>query len=1024
MCRVCTNVTPGEPQVTLGSDKAFTYDYVFDTPSTQSAIYETCSRTLVQGSLEGYNATVLAYGQTGSGKTYTMGTGFDVDVTSEQVGIIPRAIHHIFSGIDEISEAAREAGEPPPQFKVTAQFLELYNEEIIDLFDPTQDYSSGKGKSGIRIHEDSNHCIYVTGVQSLRVSNAEEALQLLRQGALSRTTASTQMNSQSSRSHAIFTLHIKQQRLVKMEVSPEEIEDNLDSERGQQEFETLTAKFHFVDLAGSERLKRTGATGERAKEGISINCGLLALGNVISALGDTSKRVLHVPYRDSKLTRLLQDSLGGNSRTLMIACISPSDRDFMETLNTLKYANRARNIQNKVIINQDKSSRTITILKKEIQQLQLELLEYKQGKRIINPDGSESINDMFHENTLLQNEAENLRMRVKAMQETIDTLSAKNTELLAEKATSAWINCDAKNDGGMSEIIKKYVTEIEELRAKVFESESICTQLRKAMSRNNKLLGSPSKGDSSGGIDPGVDSLIELAKKDLQKDYEVLAKSRQSGGTGSDNSESESDMTLAESNSSESEEDNEYSKEIANLTSEISVKQRLIDELEKAQKRLNSMKQHYEDKLNQLQAKIQATQQERDTVLASFTENKQPTEKVKKIKDEYERKLTDMQKEMKSLQSAKREHAKLLRNQSQYETQIRTLNSEVMDMKKAKVKLIAKMREEAARHKEAESRRNREIAQLRKQSRLDANLIRNLEAEKRAKAAILKRKQEEVSALRKVARNRSQLNNNITMRKRRALKNPNQKWIAVEKIISENTMNRQSIIMLEREMERQIESRTELQEELKSKMALCKDPNYQQSSVLKEEIDTLRESLDHVQATITDLQQEILQVEENKISFEAADLLEGIKDFSGAAYMVDKLYNMTLNHSNLVAQKDVAVRELQAEIEQLKRQTEMQNQLLEHLLERNNKFRNDNKTSPGHSGPDSNKTSRSNSPTDNKVSGNWDPPKYRRRTALPQELLFPVDMPPQETQSALASPELMPPPPPLTRSLTSIKLVT
>lgn len=208
------------------------------------------------------------------------------------------------------------------------------------------------------------------------VTSVEEALQCLRLGALSRTTASTQMNSQSSRSHAIFTLHIKQQRLVTVENDlTDSKEENIDP---SNEFETLTAKFHFVDLAGSERLKRTGATGERAKEGISINCGLLALGNVISALGDVSKRALHVPYRDSKLTRLLQDSLGGNSQTVMIACISPSDRDFMETLNTLKYANRARNIKNRIMINQDKSSRTITILKQQIAQLQLELIEYKQ----------------------------------------------------------------------------------------------------------------------------------------------------------------------------------------------------------------------------------------------------------------------------------------------------------------------------------------------------------------------------------------------------------------------------------------------------------------------------------------------------------------------------------------------------------------------------------------------------------------------------------------------------------------------
>lgn len=176
------------------------------------------------------------------------------------------------------------------------------------------------------------------------------------------------MNAQSSRSHALFTILIRRQRAL----SPEECG------LPEGDLETLTSKFHFVDLAGSERLKRTGATGERAREGISINCGLLALGNVISALGDKSKRATHVPYRDSKLTRLLQDSLGGNSQTLMIACVSPSDRDFMETLNTLKYANRARNIKNKVLLNQDQSSRTIMQLRREIAALQMELLEYKQ----------------------------------------------------------------------------------------------------------------------------------------------------------------------------------------------------------------------------------------------------------------------------------------------------------------------------------------------------------------------------------------------------------------------------------------------------------------------------------------------------------------------------------------------------------------------------------------------------------------------------------------------------------------------
>ena len=258
---------------------------------------------------------------------------------------------------------------------------------------------------------------------------------------MTRTTASTNMNDQSSRSHAIFTLYVQQQRMSRTENPFGPDTESLDNSRPQQgdDFEMLTAKFHFVDLAGSERLKRTGATGDRAKEGISINCGLLALGNVISALGDETRKALHVPYRDSKLTRLLQDSLGGNSRTLMIACVSPSDRDFMETLNTMKYANRARNIKNKVTANQDKTSRTIMMLRQEIQNLQLELMEYRQGKRVIGVDGEEGMNDMFHENTMLNKETQNLRTRVKAMQETIDVLTAKNAQV--QLIIGCWCRC-------------------------------------------------------------------------------------------------------------------------------------------------------------------------------------------------------------------------------------------------------------------------------------------------------------------------------------------------------------------------------------------------------------------------------------------------------------------------------------------------------------------------------------------------------------------------------------------------------
>ncbi|KTG43638.1 hypothetical protein cypCar_00011662 [Cyprinus carpio] len=524
-CHICTCVTPGDNQVLLGKDKAFTYDFVFDLDAQQHQIYSACVHKLIEGCFEGYNATVFAYGQTGSGKTYTMGTGFDVTISEEEQGIIPRAVQHLFQGIQKRRLDAQSAGMPLPEFKVSAQFLELYNEEILDLFDNTRDPESRGRKSNIKIHEDGSGGIYTTGVMSRLVSSEEELLQCLKLGALSRTTASTQMNAQSSRSHAIFTIHLCQMRVCPQ---PQLVngEMNGDSSISQPEYETLTAKFHFVDLAGSERLKRTGATGERAREGISINCGLLALGNVISALGDQSKKAGHVPYRDSKLTRLLQDSLGGNSRTVMIACVSPSDRDFMETLNTLKYANRARNIKNKVIVNQDKTSQQISALRAEIARLQMEIMEYKAGKRVACEDGSDGFSDLFQENSMLQKENDTLRMRVKAMQETIDHLNTRVTQLLTN-GVSLLLTKTGETNEEIGNLIQNYIREIEELRSKLLESEAMNESLRRSLSRLSARSPYPASHPStpalplgsspSVSMDAEMTDVIRQAKLDVER---------------------------------------------------------------------------------------------------------------------------------------------------------------------------------------------------------------------------------------------------------------------------------------------------------------------------------------------------------------------------------------------------------------------------------------------------------------------------------------------------------------------------
>ncbi|KAG8577302.1 hypothetical protein GDO81_010135 [Engystomops pustulosus] len=803
-CHICTSVTPGEPQVFLGKDKAFTFDYVFDIDSRQDEIYLQCTEKLIEGCFEGYNATVFAYGQTGSGKTYTMGTGFDVNITDEEQGIIPRAVRHLFRRIEARKQAALELGLPPPDFKVNAQFLELYNEEVLDLFDTTRDIDARNKKSNIKIHEDSNGGIYTVGVTTRNVASEVEMMQCLKLGALSRTTASTQMNVQSSRSHAIFTIHLCQTRVCLKLDTEENLDNRITSESSQMnEFETLTAKFHFVDLAGSERLKRTGATGDRAKEGISINCGLLALGNVISALGDQSKKVTHVPYRDSKLTRLLQDSLGGNSQTVMIACVSPSDRDFMETLNTLKYANRARNIKNKVMVNQDRTSQQINALRNEITRLQMELMEYKTGKRIIDEEGVESINDMFHENAMLQTENNNLRMRVKAMQETVDALRTRITQLMSDQANQVLARAGDGNEE-ISNMIHNYIKEIEDLRAKLLESEAVNENLRKNLSRASSRA-SYFSSPFSASLMPAekeTTEIIDMAKKDLQKLKKIEKKKKkrlqqlqesnheersvvkdeiadnekseersltekesseldtEEGRDGSDHEEDEEEEdedeedaegaeTSSESDSELDEKEN-YQADLANITCEIAIKQKLIDELENSQRRLHTLKQQYEEKLMTLQHKIRDTQLERDRVLHNMGSMETCTEeKTKKIKTEYEKKLQSMNKELQKLQAAQKEHARLLKNQSQYEKQMKKLQQEVSEMKKTKVRLMKQMKEEQEKARMVDARRNREIAQLKKDQRKRESQLRTLEAQKRQQEVVLKRRTEEVSVLRR-----------------------------------------------------------------------------------------------------------------------------------------------------------------------------------------------------------------------------------------------------------------------------------
>ncbi|KAI9790140.1 MAG: kinesin-like protein Klp8 [Peltula sp. TS41687] len=308
----------------------------------QENLFADLGRPLLDNAFKGYNNCIFAYGQTGSGKSYSM-MGY-----RKEAGVIPRICQDMFERITELQK------DTTVRCTVEVSYLEIYNERVRDLLNP-----STKGNLKVREHPSTGP--YVEDLAKLVVRSFQEIDNLMDEGNKARTVAATNMNETSSRSHAVFTLTLTQRR--------HDVETNLDTEK--------VAKISLVDLAGSERATSTGATGARLKEGAEINRSLSTLGRVIAALADLSsgkkRNMSMVPYRDSVLTWLLKDSLGGNSMTAMIAAISPADINYEETLSTLRYADSAKRIKNHAVINEDPNARMIRELKEELAQLRSKL---------------------------------------------------------------------------------------------------------------------------------------------------------------------------------------------------------------------------------------------------------------------------------------------------------------------------------------------------------------------------------------------------------------------------------------------------------------------------------------------------------------------------------------------------------------------------------------------------------------------------------------------------------------------------
>ncbi|KAF1944480.1 kinesin family protein-like protein [Clathrospora elynae] len=487
--------------------KVFVFDRVFGADIDQEGVFEYVTDS-VNSFVQGYNVSILAYGQSGAGKSYTMGTTgprdqADVDI----MGIIPRAAALLFEKLEGPNPRAVSSGIRAPSrlsgmhnlsakalasknWQLRATYVEIYNETLRDLLLP--DNAPLNERPQVNIREDRDGRILLTGLTQIPINSVEDMLGALNHGSSIRQTDATAVNAKSSRSHAVFSLNLVQKKTSSTPLSNREKRRSVPVEMmsgSSESWVTVDSKLHFVDLAGSERLKNTGAQGERAKEGISINAGLASLGKVISQLSARSQGG-YVSYRDSKLTRLLQDSLGGNAITYMIACVNPAEFHMSETLNTVQYAQRARAIQVKPQIQQvhDDSDKQAAIdrLRAEVQFLrdQIRLSERTDRKKA---SPQERVERQEEREMELQNQ-------LLDVQENYSALSGRHAKLISEitkardnEEMETPILKDAIGDSAL-ERLKRSNSFAEAVESVVLEYEKTIQTLESSLSNTRSSL--------------------------------------------------------------------------------------------------------------------------------------------------------------------------------------------------------------------------------------------------------------------------------------------------------------------------------------------------------------------------------------------------------------------------------------------------------------------------------------------------------------------------------------------------------
>mmetsp|Transcript_8716 Transcript_8716/g.21491 ORF Transcript_8716/g.21491 Transcript_8716/m.21491 type:complete len:701 (-) Transcript_8716:1133-3235(-) len=444
----------GEAKAITRCSEKFQFDRIFN-DANQEDVYRQTAATMVAEVFRGFNCTIFAYGQTGTGKSYTM---MGLPDNNIKAGIIPRMVGDVFRVVED--ELSKE--EPEFDFEVKVSYVEIYMERIKDLLNPEN------GNGNLKIRESKTRGVYIQGITEHRVQEAKQVYDWMAYGSLHRAVASTRMNAESSRSHSVFIMKVCQ----------------IKNKNGSKK----TSKVYLVDLAGSEKVNKTGATGKVLDQASAINKSLSALGNVISSLTKTSKKKgnKHIPYRDSKLTRLLTDSLGGNAKTCLIVTASPSMYNAEETASSLRFGQRAKMIKNKPKANEEKTideyKQLLAAAEKKIKQQQELIDAMKDGDAPLEANGNNEGDDG-------ENASLNMTLGRQSGIVQIQSLLKEREELRTEIDTWRDRSTDFAEDLRIVEDEKtKSLQEIEELRNDIKRLQADWEEEREAVEYNNRIL--------------------------------------------------------------------------------------------------------------------------------------------------------------------------------------------------------------------------------------------------------------------------------------------------------------------------------------------------------------------------------------------------------------------------------------------------------------------------------------------------------------------------------------------------------